>query len=151
MYGDDDPGLTYHVTVGSLASGDAFAGALSRTAGEDVIAPGPTYPIGQGTLTAGSNYALTFFGANLTITAAPLTVTAAAASKVYGDPVPSLTGNISGTKFTDAFTANYSAYLGGGGMVLVDATTAIGGYPIVPTLVAHPKLGNYSVSPSTAR
>ena len=42
-----------------------------RVAGENV---GP-YAINQGTLSAGTNYALAFVGANLTITARPVTVT----------------------------------------------------------------------------
>ena len=46
-------------------------------AGENV----GTYAINQGTLSAGSNYALTFVGANLTINARPVTVTADAKSK----------------------------------------------------------------------
>ena len=69
--------------------------------GENV---GP-YAINQGTLSAGRNYALTFVGANLTITARPVTVTADAKSKVYGDDDPALTytGTLHGT---DSFTGN---------------------------------------------
>jgi hypothetical protein len=48
-----------------LVAGDSFSGALTRAAGEAV----GSYPILQGTLTAGSNYALTYVGANLTIMA----------------------------------------------------------------------------------
>jgi hypothetical protein len=62
-FGDVDPTLTYTVTSGSLAAGDAFSGTLIRAAGES----SGTYPISQGTLTAGSNYNLTFVGANFTI------------------------------------------------------------------------------------
>ena len=36
-------------------------------------------------LTAGSNYAITYVGANLAITAKPITVTADAQTKVYGE------------------------------------------------------------------
>ena len=35
-YGDADPALTFKVTTGSLAFSDAFTGALSRVAGENV-------------------------------------------------------------------------------------------------------------------
>jgi hypothetical protein len=62
--GGPDPALTYHVTSGSLVAGESFTGALTRVPGE---AAG-TYAIQQGTLSAGSNYGLTFLGANLTIT-----------------------------------------------------------------------------------
>jgi hypothetical protein len=64
-YGQPDPAFTYRITAGSLVSGDAISGALTREAGEFV----GTYDIKQGSLTAGSNYALTFFGASLTIQA----------------------------------------------------------------------------------
>jgi hypothetical protein len=62
--GASDPGLTYGITNGSLATGDALSGALARDAGE---APGQ-YAIGQGTLDASANYTLTFVGSTLTIT-----------------------------------------------------------------------------------
>ena len=66
VYGDADPALTYHLTGGSLVSGDSFTGGLTRVAGENVGA----HAILQGTLTAGANYNLTYTGANLTITPA---------------------------------------------------------------------------------
>ncbi len=63
-YGTPDPVLTYQVTSGALVSHDSFTGALSRVAGESV----GTYLITQGSLTAGSNYDLTYVPNNLTIT-----------------------------------------------------------------------------------
>jgi hypothetical protein len=90
VYGDDDPALTYQVTSGSLASGDSFSGALTRDAGEDV----GTYAIQQGTLALNSNYALTFVGADLSITTRPVTITADAQTKVYGNADPALTYQI---------------------------------------------------------
>ena len=56
---------------------------------------GRPYAIIQGSLTAGSNYNLSFIGANLEITPATLTVTADTKSKVYGnaDPAPDLPGH----------------------------------------------------------
>jgi hypothetical protein len=86
VYGDADPMLTYKVTAGSLASGDSFAGSLTRDGGENV----GSYGITQGTLSAGDNYNLTFVGAKLTVTPRPITVTADPQTKVYGyaDPTP---------------------------------------------------------------
>ena len=72
IYGASDPELTYSVTSGTVKSGDTFTGALARAAGTAV----GTYAINQGTLTLGSNYAITFVSANLSITAKPVTVTA---------------------------------------------------------------------------
>jgi hypothetical protein len=56
VLGAADPALTYSVTLGSLVTGDAFTGSVTRVAGEGV----GTYAIQQGTLAAGSNYSLTF-------------------------------------------------------------------------------------------
>ena len=42
-----------------------------------------SYAIQQGTLAASGNYALTYAGANLSITARPITVTAVADNKIY--------------------------------------------------------------------
>ncbi|QQS07092.1 MAG: hypothetical protein IPK50_09395 [Fibrobacterota bacterium] len=61
VHGQADPVLTYMATP--LCAGDAFTGALSRASGEDV----GEYAIGQGNLSAGSNYDITFVGADLTI------------------------------------------------------------------------------------
>ncbi len=89
VYGDVDPALTYQVTSGFLVSGDSLTGALTRVAGVNV----GTYAIQKGTL-ANSNYSITYVGANLTITAKPITVTADAKSKIYGAVDPALTYQI---------------------------------------------------------
>jgi hypothetical protein len=62
VIGKPDPALTYHVSGGSLAIGDALT--LKRAAGE---AAG-VYPITIASFPAGSNYSPTYTGANLTIT-----------------------------------------------------------------------------------
>jgi filamentous hemagglutinin family protein len=88
-YSASDPTLTY--TYSGLVGSDTaavFSGALSRAAGE-TVAGGP-YAIGQNTLSAGSNYSISYTGANFTINPAPLTVTASNASKTYGQ-TPTLT------------------------------------------------------------
>ena len=61
--GEADPALTYQAD--GLVEGDAITGALQRVAGEEE----GTYAINQGSLSAGSNYTITFTGAQLTITA----------------------------------------------------------------------------------
>jgi hypothetical protein len=91
-YGDVDPELTYHLTAGSLVTGDGFSGALARDDGESVA--GSPYAIKKGTLSAGSNYELSFAGAGLTITARAITVTAADRTKVLGAADPTLTYSI---------------------------------------------------------
>ena len=123
-YGDADPALTYAITSGTLAFSDAFTGSLTRDAGEAVSA----YTITQGTVALSSNYALTYVGANLTINARPITITADAKSKTYGDADPALTYQItSGTlAFSDAFT----------GSLARDAGEAVGNYAITQGTVA---------------
>jgi hypothetical protein len=76
-----------------------------------VRAPGETvgsYAIGQGTLSAGPNYAIAFAGALFQITPAPLTVTAANLSRLYGDADPilgfSATGLVAGDTVSSALT-----------------------------------------------
>src|SRR3989441_2985986 len=86
-----DPALTYSISSGSLVTGDGFSGDLARAAGENV----GLYDITQGSLTAGSNYDLSFVGAKLEITKRPIEVTAAAKTKVYGHADPALTYSIS--------------------------------------------------------
>ena len=99
VYGSADPALTYQITAGSLVSGDSFRGALTRVAGEHV-ANSPN-PIQQGTLTAGSNYNLTYVGANMSITPASLAVTVSPQTKVYGQTDPALTYLATGFQFSD--------------------------------------------------
>lgn len=64
--GTADPALTYRITSGSLYAATDLTGSLARGAGEAV----GVYPITQGSLTGSGNYAITFIGANFTITAA---------------------------------------------------------------------------------
>jgi hypothetical protein len=63
-----------------------------------------SYGITQGTLAASANYALTYVGANLTVTAAPLSVTAGAQSRNYGTANPTLTYVSTGLVNGDALT-----------------------------------------------
>ena len=81
-YGDADPALTY--SSSGLVGSDAISGGLTRDSGDSV----GTYAITQGTLDAGSNYAISFTSANLSVTAKALTITGAAATgKVYDGTV----------------------------------------------------------------
>jgi type VI protein secretion system component Hcp len=55
-YGNSGGSLTYHISAGTLFGSDQISGALVRAPGENV----GTYAISQGTLTAGTNYTLSF-------------------------------------------------------------------------------------------
>src|SRR5439155_26888914 len=102
--------LTYHITSGSLVSGDSFSGALSRAAGENV----GLHAINQGTLALSSNYTLGFAGANLEITVRAVTVTADAKTKAYGDADPALTYQITSGSLAsnDSFSGALSRVAG---------------------------------------
>ena len=65
-YGTGDPAFAYTFTP-ALESGDSFTGSLTRAAGNENVG---AYPILQGSLTAGGNYAIAFNGANFAITQA---------------------------------------------------------------------------------
>jgi hypothetical protein len=105
-YGDAEPSLTYQVTSGWLVSGDRFSGSLTRVAGENV----GSYAIQQGTLALSTNYALSYIGENLTIDPRPITITADVKTKLFGNPDPGLTYQItrgslrSGDEFSGALT-----------------------------------------------
>ncbi len=104
VYGTDDPALTdtatgfVDTTVDDVAIDDTAAtvltGQLARTTGE-TVSDGP-YTITQGTLAASSNYTIGFTGSTLSITPAPLTVTANPQTKVYGTADPALTDTATG-------------------------------------------------------
>jgi hypothetical protein len=71
-YGTPDPPFTY--TASGFLNGDdsgIFTGSLSRAAGENV----GTYPITEGSLSAGSNYTIVYTGNLLTITIASQEIT----------------------------------------------------------------------------
>src|SRR3546814_16535255 len=73
IYGDANPALTYRVGGLGLVNGDTLTGALATaaTTASDVGA----YAIAQGSLSATSNYALTYQAADLTVTPDDLIVT----------------------------------------------------------------------------
>ena len=85
VYGEADPTLTYKVE--GLVEGESLDGALTRDEGKDV----GEYDILQGTLKATDNYKVTYIGAKLSITRAPLTVKADPKTKEAGEDDPALT------------------------------------------------------------
>ena len=106
VYGTADPALTY--TSSGLISGDSFTGTLSRNAGSDV----GTYAITQGTLTAGSNYSITYMGAVFTITKATPAVTGLAARELTYDKTEQeliTAGTTTGGTLKYAMTVNDAA------------------------------------------
>ena len=112
-FGATDPALTYSITSGALVGSDTLTGTLSRTAGETI----GTYPILRNSLTPGDNYTVTYVGANLTISAKTITVTAASKTKQYGANDPALTYSHTpslnpGDTFTGSLTRNSGENVG---------------------------------------
>jgi hypothetical protein len=134
VYGATDPALTYAITSGSLVGTDAFTGAVLRTPGEAV----GTYAILRNTLRLTNNYNLTYAGANLTITRAPITITADVKFVNQGSPLPAFTSTIVGLINSDQITGiGYSAST---------VNTAIAGvYENMPSLAAG-SYPNYSIT-----
>jgi 6-phosphogluconolactonase (cycloisomerase 2 family) len=137
LYGDPNPAFTG--SISGVKNGDTFSLSFSSVA--DATSAVGTYPIVPAIGDPNnklSNYTVTINNGTLTVNPAPLTVSAANATRVYGDPNPTFTGTITGIKNGDNITATYSS---------VDATAAVGTYPIVPALVDPTnKLGNYVVT-----
>ena len=144
VYGDPNPAFT--VSFSGFVNGDTAAvvsGTASCTSAAPTSAVG-TYPIvcTQGTLSA-TSYVFVFVSGTLTVTPAPLNVTAANATRLYGDANPAFTGTVTGIKNGDNITANYTT--------TATVTSLIGTYPIAPVLVdPTSKLGNYTVTSNNA-
>ncbi|HYX52101.1 MAG TPA: MBG domain-containing protein, partial [Candidatus Limnocylindrales bacterium] len=139
-FGDAVPALTGTIT--GIKNGDAITASYSTTASSS--SPVGNYPIvptasdgGTGKL---ANYAITVVNGTLTISPAPLTVTAASATMIYGDPIPALSGTITGIKNGNNITASYST--------VATSASPVGAYPIVPTVSDNGTgaLANYTVT-----
>ncbi|WP_406696632.1 YDG domain-containing protein [Singulisphaera sp. Ch08] len=103
-YGDADSALTYQVTSGSLVAGEAFTGGLTRQAGSNV----GIYAIHRDSLAISSNYAITYVGAELTITPRTLHVTASASQKVYDASTSAIVTLYDDRVAGDIFTETYA-------------------------------------------
>jgi hypothetical protein len=89
------------------------------------------YPIdiSVGTLVSPLRYQFNFVGGNLSVTPAPLTITAVDVSKLYGAPLPT-------------FTANYTTLVNG------DTASAISGLIFTTPATAASNVGPYTITPS---
>ncbi len=141
VYGAAMPTLAY--TYATLVNGDTssvFSGALATTA--TASSSVGSYPITQGTLTAGANYTITFVGTTFAVTPKAASVTPNAATKVYGAADPALTGTLVGFLAADSVTATFSRTAG--------STVAGSPYTISATLSPSGVLGNYTITYNTA-
>jgi hypothetical protein len=120
-YGQLDPALTYHISSGSLAYSDAFSGTLSRDPGEPVA----SYVIHLHTLTAGSNYNLTYVGDNFTITV-PSDSISGAATTPEGSPYSLTLGTLPNTGLAAGDNVQFCVIHWGDGSDLFVSPSALG-------------------------
>ena len=141
VYGHANPSLSG--TISGLKNNDQISATFSSPA--DLTSPVGNYPILPIFTDPGGklgNYTVNATG-TLTVTPAPLSVTIADASRVYGDPNPAFTGSINGIRNNDNITLAPTT--------TATQTSPVGTYPIVagfndPT----DKIGNYAVTSNTA-
>jgi hypothetical protein len=134
MYGGTVPPLTYTVT--GFQNGEELS--PSTVSGTPILSTGagPTSPIGNYdiTVSAGSlsaaNYTFHLVSGTLTITPAPLTVTADNQTMVYGGTLPPLTYTITG--FQNGQDLSTSGVSGTPSLATVDPTSSVGSYDITP-------------------
>ena len=134
------PNPPFTGTIVGLKNADAITPVYSTTA--TAASPVGAYPITVQLLDPNfklSNYTVSITNGTLTISQATLVVTAANASRIYGAANPVFTGTITGLNPGDNITATYAS--------AATATSPVGLYPIVPTLVDPGGiLVNYTVS-----
>ena len=150
-YGDANPAFT--ATLSGFKNGETLAtsgvtGAASCTSAATASsgASPPTYPIACtiGTLAAGNDSFGPFVNGALTITKAPLTVTANNQTAQYSDPNPTLTYTISGFKNGETLATS-----GVTGAASCSTTRTAGSAPSPPTFpivctIGTLSAGNYS-------
>ncbi|HEX7376411.1 MAG TPA: MBG domain-containing protein, partial [Pirellulales bacterium] len=135
-------------TTSGLVNGDSVASVTLTSTGavDTATVSGATYPIVPSAAlgTGLSNYSITYVNGQLTVNAAPLTITANNISKTYGQ-----TTTLAGTEFSasglvngDTVTSVALASTGAAGTALVSASP----YPVVPSAAQGAGLGNYSIT-----
>ncbi len=138
-------GQTFTAFTGSimgLENGDSITASFS-SAGAGATASAGGYAITATLNDPGNklaNYSVTNNGNTLTITRAPLTISAANQTRVYGQANPTFTGSILGLQNGDNITAAYTTS--------ASLTSPVGTYSIVPAVIdsTPSTLGNYSVT-----
>jgi hypothetical protein len=138
VYGATNP--VFGGTITGVQSGDIITVTYTTTAT-------PSSPVGTYAITPDladpngklDNYLVSMTNGTLTVTPAPLTVTANNASRPYGAANPAFSGTIAGIQNGDNISATYTT--------TATISSPAGTYPIVPSLVdPGNKLPNYNVT-----
>jgi uncharacterized repeat protein (TIGR03803 family) len=147
-YGQAAPlGTTaFAITSGTLFNDDTLTGVALDSAGAPAAATvsGSPYTIVPSAATGSGldNYTISYANGQLTVTAAPLTVTANDQSKTYGDVFTAFTGTVAGLQNGDKITASYASEGAA-------AAAGVSDSPYTITAVLNDpggKLGNYVVT-----
>lgn len=139
VYGNANPGFSG--TISGLKNADKITATFTTAA--TLTSPVGTYAITPVFSDPGAklgNYTVVITGGVLTVTQAPLTITAVGGTRLYGAANP--TPTVSGLRNGDNITATY---------VTPTASSPVGTYTLNPVPVdPGNKLGNYSVTIKTA-
>jgi hypothetical protein len=125
VYGQADPTLTPSST-GFLAADGIVVTQTARDAGENV-ASYATHATATGA--ALGNYDVSYFDGSLSITPAPLTITANNVSIHYGVSMPLLTASYSGFQFADGPTSLAGTLT----LTTLGTPFTLGSFPIIPS------------------
>jgi hypothetical protein len=145
QYGQANPPLNSG-TYSGFVNGDtssSLVGALNCTTIASPVSPVGAYPITCAGLSS-QNYSINFVSGTLTVTVAPLTITAANMSKTYG-----ATLTFAGMEFTTSglLNADKVASVTLASLGTPAAATVAGSlYAIVPSAAVGTGLGNYNIS-----
>ena len=133
-----DPAFTVAATSNSTG---AFTYTVisgpATVSGSTVTLNGIGSVILQASQAADANFVAGAKQASFTVSAATLTATAANATRVYGAANPAFTGTVTGAKYSDAFTENFTT--------AATASSPVGTYAIAPA-VAGADLGDYTAT-----
>ena len=143
QYGQTTPALN-NVTYTGFAKGDgpaSLTGALLCTTSANSSSPVGTYPITCSGLSS-SKYQITFVSGTLSITRAPLTITAISTSRAFGQQNPLLTASFSAFANGDNL-ASLSGTLACSTSATSTSSVAGSPYPINCSGVSSP---NYSIT-----
>ena len=126
------------LTATQLNASSSVAGALTYTPAPGAVLPAGTQPLSVVFTPADStNYASATATTPISVTPAPLTVTALNVTRVYGVANPVFTGTVSGLVHGDSFTTSFAT--------AATVASNVGIYAVKPG-VSGPGLPNYNVT-----
>ena len=137
VYGESNPRLTGEIT--GLRRGDGIKVNFDTLArGDTAIGTSEILPVFRDPDGRLQNYTVITNVGRLTITSAPLTVTADNKKRVYGEANPRFTGDLKGVRRGDDISVAYNTP--------AEGNSPVGHYDILPALSnPHGKLSDYTV------